>query len=169
MNTKGIFAIRRFIRTSLLVVPFALLTSCAVIQPRERVTNTLFLDYRPYVSAGFHISPDPYNQPHNVLGELMIEVYPAIKPFSKYKEQGESKFSDGIYSNRGLSANRVFKEVITSEELLEIAVSKALDIGANGIANFEAKVIYNTTYLKNGSTIQTISHYEIKGLCIDRK
>ena len=51
---------------------------------------------------------------------------------------------------------------------VEIAVSKALELGADGISNFEAKVIYTTTYSKYGTT-QTLSHYEIKGLCIDRQ
>ena len=76
----------------------------------------------------------------------MIEIYPAIKPITQNtKENKESKFSDGIYHKGGLSVNKVYTEIITSEELLEIAVSKALEIGADGIANFEAKVIYNTT------------------------
>ena len=80
----------------------------------------------------------------------------------------EAKFTDGIYGGGGISASRVYRETITSEELLEIAVSKALELGADGISNFEAKVIYNTTYTKYGTT-QTLSHYEIKGLCIDRQ
>ena len=93
----------------------------------------------------------------------MIEVYPAIKE----GQTKESKFADGIYSS-GFSANKVYKETITPEELLEIAVSYALKLGADGIANFDAKIIYNTTYLKSGEIIQSVSHYEIKGLCIDR-
>lgn len=154
------------------MLPFfvcVLLTGCAVVQPRDRITNVLFLDYRPYVSADFHISPDAYTQAHHALGELMIEVYPAIKSnASKNKATTEAKFTDGIYGGGGISASRVYRETITSEELLEIAVSKALELGADGISNFEAKVIYNTTYTKYGTT-QTLSHYEIKGLCIDRQ
>lgn len=154
------------------IIPFlfcVLLTGCAVVQPRARITNVLFLDYRPYVSADFHISPDAYTQSHYALGELMIEVYPAIKSnSSRNRETTETKFTDGIYGGGGISASRVYKETITSEELLEIAVSKALELGADGISNFEAKVIYTTTYSKYGTT-QTLSHYEIKGLCIDRQ
>ena len=98
----------------------------------------------------------------------MIEVYPAIKSnSSRNRETTEAKFTDGIYGG-GISASRVYKETITPEELLEIAVSKALELGADGISNFEAKVIYTTTYSKYGTT-QTLSHYEIKGLCIDRQ
>lgn len=140
-----------------------LLTGCAV-QPRDRVTNVLFLDYRPYVSADFYITPDAYSQPHNALGELMITVYPAI---SRNSFTTEAKFSDGIYSNGKTSVNS-YMENISSEELLELAVSNALKLGADGISNFEAKVVYNTTHSKYVGIIQTISHYEIKGLCIDR-
>ena len=153
-------------------IPFflcAFLTGCAIVQPRDRVTNVMFLDYRPYVSADFHISPDAYTQAHHALGELMIEVYPAIKSnASRNRATTEAKFTDGIYGGGGISASRVYRETITSEELLEIAVSKALELGADGISNFQAKVIYNTTYTKYGTT-QTLSHYEIKGLCIDRQ
>lgn len=167
MNTKLVSSLA-VIRKMLPFFLCALLTGCAVVQPRDRITNVLFLDYRPYVSADFHISPDAYNQPHHALGELMIEVYPAIKSnASRNREATEAKFTDGIYGG-GISASRVYKETITSEELLEIAVSKALELGADGISNFEAKVIYNTTYTKYGTT-QTLSHYEIKGLCIDRQ
>lgn len=165
---KVITVIRIIMKVKLLkrflpIIICTLLTSCSAIQPRDRVTNIMFIDYRPYVSADFHISPNAYTQPHNVLGELMIEVYPAIKE----GQTKESKFADGIYSS-GFSANKVYKETITPEELLEIAVSYALKLGADGIANFDAKVIYNTTHLKSGEIIQSVSHYEIKGLCIDR-
>ncbi len=169
MKTKTIAKIA-MMKKIIPLVACTLLTGCAIIQPRDRVTKVLFLDYRPYVSADFHISPDAYSQPHNALGELMVEVYPAIKPTSqKKKEVKETKFSDGIYNTGGLPASKVYKETITSEELLEIAVSKALELGADGISNFEAKVIYTTTYSKYGGMTQSISHYEIQGLCIDRQ
>ena len=149
INSSGIKRVFLFILC-------AMVTSCSIIKPRERVTNVLFLDYRPYLSTGFHISPDSYNQPHNTLGELVIEVYPALK-------ESPTIFVDGIYS-----ASRIIIENVTAEELLEIAVSHAKTLGANGLADLEVKVIYNTTYLKDGSEIRTVSHYEIKGLCIER-
>ena len=168
MNTKlasPVAVVRKMLPFLLCV----LLTGCAVVRPRERITNVLFLDYRPYVSVDFHISPDAYTQSHHALGELMIEVYPAIKSnASRNRATTEAKFTDGIYSGGGISASRVYRETITSDELLEIAVSKALELGADGISNFQAKVIYNTTYTKYGTT-KTLSHYEIKGLCIDRQ
>ena len=168
MNTKLVSPVA-VVRKMLPFLLCAILTGCAVVQPRERITNVLFLDYRPYVSADFHISPDAYTQSHHALGELMIEVYPAIKSnASRNRATTEAMFTDGIYGGGGISASRVYRETITSKELLEIAVSKALELGADGISNFEAKVIYNTTYTKYGTT-QTLSHYEIKGLCIDRQ
>ena len=57
MNTKLVSPVA-VIRKTLPFLLCALLTGCAVVQPRERITNVLFLDYRPYVSADFHISPD---------------------------------------------------------------------------------------------------------------
>ena len=100
-----------------------------------------------------------------------LNEQPAKHPFyfaGLYYIQEPSAMTPAQMLGGGISASRVYRETITSEELLEIAVSKALELGADGISNFEAKVIYNTTYTKYGTT-QTLSHYEIKGLCIDRQ
>ena len=56
-------------------------------------------------------------------------------------------------------------ENIESSELLEMAVAEAVSRGANGISNFDVKVVYSTKVTKYGTTTE-MSHYEISGLCI---
>ncbi len=139
--------------------------SCSVLtqQPHERYVESYFMDFRPYQEIDFFISPNPFTGEYTSLGELSISVYPAV--LDKSKKQGVKTFDDGLYG--GVTTTLV-KEVIPASELIDYAVSKALELGANGICNFRCEKIYNTEYTRDGN--RTIfSHYEISGLCISIK
>lgn len=145
-------------RTIILLSIIVCLTGCAV-QNQTRVVSASFIDYRPYSQSGFFISPDPYPGKFSSLGELYIEVFPAI-------ESSRPTYSiqqDGIYSNvSGTYARN--QETIFSDELLEIAVDNARELGANGLADFDIRIIYRTDP-KTGKRVD-VDHYEISGLCI---
>lgn len=147
----------------LLLISAALLAGCSLTRPSARMVNTIFLDYRPYTTEGFFISPNSYNGEHDVLGELSIDITPALIPFSKVEK---SEFPDGIYKTFG--GPKVVKEEIYAEEILEIAVSKAVELGGNGLSNFSAKRIFDINY-NSGVAIKTLSHYEIRGVVIRSK
>lgn len=142
----------------LLVISAIMLAGCAVTHPRN--TSVMFLDYRPYESADFFISPNSYNGDHSVLGELSIDITPAVIPLEK-----SQSFTDGVYGGGGV---KVTKENISSEELLEIAVEEALKLGADGLSNFSVKRIFDVSVVGKTS-VTTLSHYEINGVCIRRK
>ncbi len=143
----------------LLVFSAMILSSCSVTRPRAVYSS--FIDYRPYADAGFFLSPDPYAGKYESLGELKMEIVPAIlKTSEKKQDSKEPRFTDGLYSNQP-TLSSTYMEFIDSPELLEIVVGKALELGANGIVNLDISVIYDVS--KYG---RTINHYEIKGLCI---
>lgn len=166
-----------------IVIASIIMTSCAVTRPR--IVEAIFTDFRPYTEMGFYLSPDPYTLPHDVLGELSINIYPAIhkngsienpkmkisSPFkngSTSKEGDNHKYVDATYSKTDYQPSAYSKENISSEEMLEIAVSYAKSLGANGISDFEVSAIYNTYTI--GRSIHTeLDHYKIYGACILRK
>lgn len=155
MSGKITWDMRKII---LLAITAILLSGCAMTHPR--MTRVLFLDYRPYESAGFFISPNAYNGEHAVLGELCIEIIPAVVP-AKVTDD----LADGIYKN---AKPKIELEEISSEEILEEAVSKALEMGADGLSNFSVQVRpSNVTYGKR--TVLNSEIYEVRGLCILRK
>jgi hypothetical protein len=102
--------------------------SCASLT-RERQTDVYYSDYTAF--PDMWISPNVCSMQHKVLGDLLIEIQPAIG-------HTNSKIStDGIYSqNRG--ALRF--ERISGDELLAMAVAEARARGANGISNFKIDV-----------------------------
>lgn len=70
-------------RTILLAATLLILAGCSVMKPTEREITTLFLDYRPYAEQGFFLSSDPYPEEFTSLGEIQIEVLPAMIPKGK--------------------------------------------------------------------------------------
>ena len=109
--------------------------------------------------------PDPYTGEFTPCGELNIVIKPAdVKIGMNEKYDSEGKFNS-IDNNRNSIVNQIVKENISSEELLDIAVNKAKEVGANGIANFKCLVI-NQTYFINSIPNTIFSHYEISGYAI---
>lgn len=137
-----------------------LISSCGTTT--QIFTNVL--DYRPYTDNGFFISPNPYPEAHQTIGEISITVYPGTKgesDFSATLAQGNQKFGDPIYSG----GNHRTAEIMTPESLLEMCVQKAVDMGANGISNFKCDIVYNVTRSQYG-ILKSIDHYEVYGLGI---
>ena len=149
---------KRFITLLSLAV---IATSCSIMKPQQRAEYVSFLDYRPYTSAGFFLSPDSYTGRFEAIGQLDITVIP--EQISANSTSSNGKFSDSIYSSKS-SLSYKLKE-IPAEELLELAYKNAVDKGANGIANLEIKRVTSTTYTKYGSST-SLSHYEISGYLI---
>lgn len=145
------------------IFTFGLLLQSCSPKLMPRFVNTRFFDYRKYADEGFFLSPDPYTGNFTPCGELNIVIIPAdikltpANTISKNKPVGGDKF-DSYYSENNNFAV-VVKEKISSDELLEIAVSKAKEVGVNGIANFNCSVFNNNT-----SSI----YYEIRGYAIKR-
>jgi hypothetical protein len=126
-------------RTILLAATLLILAGCSVMKPTEREITTLFLDYRPYAEQGFFLSSDPYPEEFTSLGEIQIEVLPAMIPKGKIAIREQQKYSDGTYNSSGFS--QLVPEDISGSDLLDIAVSKAKDLGANGIANLKIRYV----------------------------
>lgn len=129
------------------------------LMPRE--VNTMFFDYRQHAAEGFFISPDPYTGSFTPCGELIVTIKPGdvVKARQVYDPgtQGYEMVKD------------IHRESINPEELLDIAVKKAKELGANGLVNFECLVINTTLYNPVLKNIQTVfSHYEISGYAIKR-
>ena len=103
-------------RKMLLLIPLVMtLAGCGVTRTEfPRQTSVFLLDFRPYTSAGFFFSADPYPGAYEPVGLLNVEIIPARGP-------------------RG-------DERLTADDLLKIAYDEAGDKGANGVANFTMTV-----------------------------
>lgn len=122
-------------------------------KPTRRVIKTTIIDYRPYISEGFYLSPDPYTKDFDPIGEIRIEVTPALVD----RNSPKSKTTKCIISNNG-----VWEEVVTSDELLRAAVKQAIALQANAIVNLKI-----TTEIDED--IEPTRKYIISGFCIVRK
>lgn len=142
-------------RILILLLAFSL-TACSALfvpyEPQRKQTFATFLDFRPYISEGFFISPDPYTGEHDPLGQLFVEVLPEQKEIteSKRKQYDDVQYVNGILYGY---------ERISYSEILELAVVRAISMGADGIADLKIAKI------TNGYSVR----YEATGLCIKRK
>lgn len=135
---------------------FTLAVSCGPATNLGRSVQVYFADYRPYSESGFFISPDPYSAgPFESLGELYIRVTPGRS--EKGGKESLPKNDDGIYSRPDGSS--IVIEDIKYGELLDIAVSEATALGADGLADF--KITPPSSNVPGGT-------YIITGLCIKR-
>lgn len=134
-------------------------TSCATFKPQQRSYSISFLDYRPYTSEGFFISPDPYTGEFEALGELYLEVQPEQKEI-------DIKNKDNYDSIVYWGTQAYGFERINHAELLEMAVKRAVSVGANGIANI--RITKTTGATINASVASTSIVYKIEGLCIKK-
>ena len=147
---------------ALLAIVFA---SCSTLKPTNRITTTFLADYRPYSSADFFLSPDPYLGDFKPIGEIRIEIHPAlVRPTST----SAPKYYDGLY----IQPTGLVEEQIPMSDLLEAAVKEALDLGANGIANLKITTQESAVYTSRGKVVSTgkaVTKYVITGFCIIRK
>lgn len=143
-----------YIIASLIMVP-----SCGTA---TRIYSNV-LDYRSYTENGFFISPNPYPEAHQTIGEITITVYPGTKGRKSCEifQHEEHRFSDPLYSAGGKDASLNSGHPTISEALLEMCVRKAEEMGANGISNFKCSVVYNAR-----SGVFRVDHYEVYGLGI---
>ena len=118
---------------------------------RARIVSVGFADFRPYISSGFWISPDPYVGKFEPIGELSIRIIPAIQ---------RSTEGDGVYSS-----TVYFPETIDSAELLELAFKEGKERGANGIANYKTQ-IETRTEVSRGISTTTVEAYIVSGFLI---
>ena len=132
----------------ILLAWLAILSSCSIIRPQERAEYVSFLDYRPYTTNGFFLSPNSYPGAYESIGEMRIIVVPEI-----------------VEESNDYYMQSYVKKDIPESELLANLVKQALLKGANGISNLSIKRITTTTYTKYSAT-STLSHYEISGLLI---
>lgn len=128
------------------------LSSCGVLQTRELQKEVLFLDYRPYIEAGLHLSPNDYPKPHTPVGELNILIDPKVVAIDDWNVKAEP---------------------LEAKELLKMAVDEAIIRGANGISNLKIEVVsqpypyYRKESLAGTSYLtKNIDRYIITGVLI---
>lgn len=142
-------------RICILLLALISLSSCAALltpyEPQQKQTLATFLDFRPYTSEGFFISPDSYTGEHEPLGQLIVEILPEQKEITESKR---SKYDDVQYINGILYGY----ERISFSEVLEQAVLRAISMGADGIADLKITKVTNGYFVR----------YEATGLCIKR-
>ena len=151
-------------RLLIIIALLSAISSCAVTQQRERIVQTLFLDYRPFVEQGFFLSPDPYPGAFTALGDLSIKVFPAIIKTDKDKTDATFNERDNYAYYKGQTKETFTKEKLSGKELLQEAVDAAKALGANGIADLRITEIpaVPAAYVYGGED----THWLISGICI---
>lgn len=143
-----------------LIIAFACIcfaTSCGVtIVPHDRIVLTSFADYTKYTEEGFLISPTNYTADFESIGELHIEVKPAL-----IVRRQAPTYEDG------LKKTIYTYEEIEFSELVDMAVNQAKEKGADAIVNFSINSVDNSIHSDNGVIYGRT--YFIKGFCIKRK
>lgn len=149
----------------LLTIAVIALSSCGTLRPREMQKQVMFIDYTPYVEAGFYLSPNDYPGPHTPVGELNIIIDPSVE-----RMRSNIRYDDGIYQTNNYE---MASKNLTADELLEIAVSEAAKKGSNGISNLKIEVVtmdypyYVAEGLFTTSTLtMPVNRYIITGLVI---
>lgn len=128
------------------------ISSCGVLQTRELQKQVMFIDYRPYVEAGLHLSPSDYPKPHTPVGELNLIIDPEIVKVDDWNVQ---------------------ESYLTAKTLLKMAVDEAIIRGANGISHLKIEVepypfIYykkQTVFGSSGLT-KSVNRYTVSGVLI---
>lgn len=152
-------------KSVILLILVPLLSSCATYKPSERITESQFLDYRPYSDAGFFISPNPYAGDFTSIGDIQLIIYPAT--YNDKKNAPKTvKFNDAIYSFREIKYSFLFQEAIDPSELLDALVEKAKAVGANGICNFKCVTIRDNHKNYRKGILSDIYCYQVSGLAI---
>lgn len=151
-------------RLLIIIALLSAISSCAVTQQRERIVQTLFLDYRPFVEQGFFLSPDPYPGEFTALGDLSIKVFPAIIKTDKDKTDATFNERDNYAYYKGQTKETFTKEKLSGKELLQEAVDAAKALGANGIADLRITEIpaVPAAYVYGGEG----TNWLISGICI---
>ena len=131
-------------KLSLFLLTVMLLASCGTLT-RERQTLVSFASFSDY--PDMWISPNDCPMAHEVLGQLVVEIIPAIEGGQR------AKIGDGIYtktpSQKGLTI-----EHIPYDEILATVVAEARARGANGISNLS--ITGETTIKVSGVLIRRL-------------
>jgi len=136
------------------VVSTVFVSSCSTprkLVPTQRVVDATVLDFRRYNEAGFFISSTPYVGLYDPLGQIEITVLPAKSVKTVSVEPEKNRYSSATARTEYVYEN----EEITTDELLDIIVGKAKELGANGIVSVRR--------------VERDSYYYISGLAILRK
>lgn len=147
----------------LMLCAIAALSSCGVLQTREMQKQVIYIDYRPYVDAGFYLSPNEYPGPHTPVGELKLIIDPAVV------ELDRSGFDDNLY----YSVKPAIEVPLNAKEVLEMAVKEAARRGSNGISNLKIEVVtQDYMYYKQNGLLGTtgltmpVNRYIVSGVLI---
>jgi hypothetical protein len=136
-----------------IIAALVAITSCATIKPTERKVYTYVSDYTAYSQAGFLITPQPYHGYYESIGEIDMHITPAFEQAAKEK-YGELWYTYGF-------------ETISSDEIVNMAVKQAVNMGADAISNFS--ITYKEIVRTYSGHNYIGYEYHVKGFCIKRK
>lgn len=133
------------------------LASCASIKPASRIVSTAFVDFRKFTESGFMITPNEYYGEHETIGEIRMEVVPAmVETYPELKKNNKD----------GMPKPVVGIELLTFQEVAGLAVERAKLLGADAIVNFKlVKEDREPLVLERN---KSIIKYVVYGLCIKR-
>lgn len=142
------------------ILTAVVLTSCGSVKPTtsDRMVLSSVVNYQKYSEEGFLITPFEYTADYEAIGEMEILIIPA-----KVKNQG-ARTVNFESKTAGSTTTYIAQENISKQEMTNIAVAKAKELGANAIAGFKIEKKYY--YLQ--SQYNNDVYYVVSGLCIMR-
>lgn len=117
----------------------AALTSCGtqlvIPSDQPRKTTELFLDYSKYTYKGFLISPYPYTNEFEAIGEIMLVIDPAVT--YKVERIPRTPYTGDTTTKAVITPTY---EVIDTNELIDGFVDSAIERGADAAVNFKCNI-----------------------------
>ena len=150
-------------KIALIILTVLLISSCSTLITRETRKQVMIVDFRPYSEAGFFLSPSEYPGEYTPVGLLNMVVDPAVM---RYQTSDADDMYQGYFPE-------MVEQIMTSKDLINMAVQEATIRGSNGIANLKIEVetqeyMYKSSESLLGSVGQTmpVRRYIISGFLI---
>lgn len=137
MNTKK----RKNKMKYLIIIASFVMVSCATVSEMPEIVSTTAIDFRPYTSKGFLITPTEYVGEYESIGILTSTFYPALtKVPSRYTTSEGTVITD-------ISGKRWFLRAIDYKKALEEIYNQSVNMGANALMLFQLKIVVRTNSL----------------------
>ena len=137
------------------LLPLILYCSCASNLTLKESTTPLITDLRRFSNEDFFVSTSHYPEKYSPMGIIQIEHRPEfrVNPLGGVRDTTEYYFGHGVARK------------VSLDKLVDLAVYKALELGANGIMDLKiSQVGRNITYRTTSPIERPV--YLITGLAI---
>ncbi len=138
----------------LLLLIVLLLFGCYTLRQIDKFQSIAILNFTKYAEKGFLLTTEPYNGKYESIGIINCKIRAGAKK--------EKVITDNS------SIDIWFVEDLETEEILDLAYAKAIELGGNCIMNFRILPNDQTYIVSSSGETYTVPGIEIYGFIIKR-